>query len=59
MAAAGLYILQNIKHQHGIFQEGKEEGKDQELIQSSTTSNLGYHMESDKNTENITYKRVG
>ena len=34
MAAAVLFVLQDTKRQHGIFQESKEAGNDQESIQS-------------------------
>ena len=38
--------------------KGKEEGKDQKLIQSSTTLDQGHSVGSDKTRENITYKRA-
>ena len=39
------------------FLESKEEGKDQESMQSNNAPDLGHHIwESDKNTKNITYK---
>ena len=38
--------------------ESKEEGKDQESIQSSTTPDTGHRMEMTKHKENITYKRA-
>ena len=38
--------------------KSKEEGKDQESIQSSATPDPGHHMGVTKSQENITYKRV-
>ena len=45
-----LWIFANIQR--------KEEGKDQESIQSSTTPDPEHHMGKRKNAGNITYKRA-
>ena len=45
---------------HRKHSKSKEEGKDQELIQLSTTPDPGHHMRKlvTKTQENITYKRA-
>ena len=47
MACLGLYILYEVIWH---YMQSKKGGKDQELIQSSTTPDTGYHVGSDKNT---------
>ena len=52
-----LYAAFHLVHPYGYITR-KEEGKDQELIQSSMTPDPGHHMRKLQNTRNITYKRA-